>query len=264
MTGGSQQTDNSQSRREVATAPKVTRSRRVVLHLTQRDWMGIFIELAIVTLGVLLAFQIDQWGQDRRDQRQERQFLTRMWSETSDIASQSKDVADSHEKEAAALRSIVEAGGDPSKLRLLDAQAGGAGCRTYVLPSLGVSDATAEELLNSGRLNVVSDADLRDQLRLLAATQQEAAGQLAYAREVVPMIDEGLGKYIFASLGPSGENTCRVHWSQALADPLAVRAILRAKRIQELMAEERRNISGRALAVHNALACYLHKADCRR
>ena len=50
--------------------------------LKQRDWVGIGIEFAVVTLGILLAFQIDQWGQDRRQARDERQFLQRMWRET--------------------------------------------------------------------------------------------------------------------------------------------------------------------------------------
>ena len=42
------------------------------------------IEFAIVTLSVLFAFQIDQWAQNRRQAREERQFLERMWRETAE------------------------------------------------------------------------------------------------------------------------------------------------------------------------------------
>ena len=56
-----------------------------VSHLVRtRDWFGIAIEVAVVALGVLLAFQFDQWAQNRRQARDERQFLDRMWRETTD------------------------------------------------------------------------------------------------------------------------------------------------------------------------------------
>ena len=40
------------------------------------------LELLIVTVGVLLAFQIEQWAQTRREARAERLFLGRLWDET--------------------------------------------------------------------------------------------------------------------------------------------------------------------------------------
>src|SRR5687768_4213515 len=63
-----------------------TRSRleRILAAMRARDWTGIAIEFSVVTLGVLLAFQIDQWAQDRRQAREERQFLERMWRETAE------------------------------------------------------------------------------------------------------------------------------------------------------------------------------------
>ena len=60
-------------------APPRSRLDRMRSGLRERDWFGIAIEVVVVTLGVLLAFQIDQWAQDRRQARDERQFLDRMW-----------------------------------------------------------------------------------------------------------------------------------------------------------------------------------------
>lgn len=232
--------------------------------VSERDWLGIFIELAIVTVGVILAFRVDQWGQDRRQAREERQFLNRMWKETSDIAAESQEAAQADQKEATALRAAYDARGDVRQVRILDAQVGGSACRIFNLPSLGISDTTAQELLNSGRLDIVSNAGLRNALRVLAASQAEAAGQLVYARQIVPMIDQNLDKYMIASLDSSGRNTCRFQWSNALADPVAVYAILRARRVHELMGDERKTISLRAADVHRALACSLGKPDCGR
>jgi hypothetical protein len=54
---------------------------RLIDTLRRRDWLGIGIELAVVTLGVLLAFQIDQWGDRRKQAREEQQFLGRLYFE---------------------------------------------------------------------------------------------------------------------------------------------------------------------------------------
>src|SRR6187551_1741348 len=69
---------------------------RVLALLRERDWVGIGIELAVVTVGILLAFQIDQWGQDRRQAREERQFLERMWRETKDAIAENDWAMDVH------------------------------------------------------------------------------------------------------------------------------------------------------------------------
>ena len=49
--------------------PVPSRLDRMRFALRRRDWLGIAIEVLVVTLGVLLAFQIDQWAQDRRQAR---------------------------------------------------------------------------------------------------------------------------------------------------------------------------------------------------
>jgi hypothetical protein len=241
-----------------------SRSQRLLSLISERDWVGIAIEFAIVTLGVLLAFQIDQWGQDRRQAREERQFLERMWKETSSIASESGHAADMHVTEANGLLQIYRARTDPRQLQRLSAQQGGPGCRIYVLPSQGASDTAAQELLNSGRLNIVSDPQLRDDLRTLAASQSEAAEQLSYARQAVPIISDRFDRYVTSSLDENDEGTCRVNWSAALADPLAMQAVLRGRRLHQFMGEEREAVKQRALIVHQKLACSLGEPDCRR
>jgi len=242
---------------------KLTRSGRLVALVADRDWVGVFIEFAIVTLGVVLAFQIDQWGQDRRQAREERQFLERMWKETSSIVTESKSAADMHSTEASNLLAIYRAAGNPDELRRFDDEVGGAGCRTGVLPSQGLSDTSAEELLTSGRLNIVSDPALREDLRQMAAIQVEAAEQLAYVRQNAPRVSDRLDRFTTSALDREGNNACRVNWSAVLANPLGVQALLRARRLHQLMADERKQVWDRAVQVHKQLACALKESDCR-
>lgn len=81
-----------------------------------RDWFGIVIEVAVVTLGVLFAFQIDQWGQDRRQRREEQQFLERMWRETTVGLRENDWVVQVHARNRRVAVEGLRGANDPSAL----------------------------------------------------------------------------------------------------------------------------------------------------
>ena len=139
-----------------ATPRPTTKSRldRVVAAIRARDWGGIVIELAVVTLGVLLAFQIDQWAQDWRHSRDERQFLVRMWRETNEAIRENDWVISLHAINRRNLLKGLNARGDPP----LNAYK--VGCGADSMPGLGFNDTSYEELSASGKLNLVSDPQL--------------------------------------------------------------------------------------------------------
>jgi len=41
--------------------------RRIAEHLKQQHWTGVFIELAIVVLGVFLGMQVSNWNAERAE-----------------------------------------------------------------------------------------------------------------------------------------------------------------------------------------------------
>ena len=51
---------------------------RVARRLRDHDWIGAFIDLAIVVVGILIALQVSNWSQARSDARRERAYLTRI------------------------------------------------------------------------------------------------------------------------------------------------------------------------------------------
>jgi hypothetical protein len=52
--------------------------RRVVENLKHHHWTSVFIELAIVVLGVFIGLQADNWNEARRDRGLEREYLERL------------------------------------------------------------------------------------------------------------------------------------------------------------------------------------------
>jgi hypothetical protein len=238
-----------------------SRLRRIVSAFRERDWPGILIELLVVTLGVLLAFQIDQWGQDRRQARDERQFLERMWRETNQAIRENDWVISLHARNRKGLIQGLSARGDGRALAKF-AVAPMSGCGADSMPGLGFNDTSYQELSASGRLNILSDPELRSVLRDVAAAQADAVAQLNYSRQKSIPIRESLEKYYRFGLDPLGNHTCTTNWPGLVNDPIATNAIVRAARNHLLMWWKRAYTRDVLAKAHNRIACKLRKPDC--
>jgi hypothetical protein len=234
-----------------------SRLQRILAAIRARDWTGIGIELAVVTLGVLLAFQIDQWAQDRQQARDERYFLERMWRETTEAIRENDWVISMHAFNRRALMQGLKARSDPQALARHR-----FGCGADSMPGLGFNDTSYEELSSSGRLNLVSDPQLRLELRRVAASQADAVAQLNYARQKSISIRQVLEPYYRLDVDRNGKRTCRMNWPALVKDPLATNAVVHAERNHVLMWWKRAYTRDLLAKTHNRIACNLRKPDC--
>ena len=235
-----------------------SRLKRTALAFRNRDWTGIAIEVAVVTLGVLFAFQIDQWAQDRRQARDERQFLERMWRETSEAICENDWVISLHAVNRRNLMRGLALRSNPSVL----AEYTLGGCGADSLPGLGFNDTSYEELGNSGRLNIVSDPQLRIELRRVMAAQADAVAQLNYSRQRGTPIRRTLDPYLRLDVDRNEQRSCQMNWPKVAQDPMAINAIVLAERNHVLMWWKRAYTRDLLAIAHNRIACQLSKPDC--
>ena len=52
--------------------------RRITKHITDQNWFAVFIDFLIVVVGILLAFQITEWSEQRQDASLETTYLNRL------------------------------------------------------------------------------------------------------------------------------------------------------------------------------------------
>ena len=242
---------------------KSTRLSRVRDALRARDWLGIAIELVVVTLGVLLAFQVDQWGDSRKQAREERQFLGRLYVEYQRAIDELENVNDESYKGAMSrIRAAFAARSDPARLRKYSERPG-FGCEAGFLRSAPFSYTASQELISSGRLNLIADPNLRDQIRELATAQAllKDWGTLGTetARGEVPY----LHRYFRYDLAPDGHTRCYIRWAELFQDDEAVKGLLRQYRMHEMHAGDRREVIAMTRKVRGAIGCKIGKAECR-
>ena len=243
-------------------SPKPLRWRRIVAQMRERDWIGIAIEFAIVTLGVLFAFQIDQWAQNWRQAREERQFLKRMWQETAEALEETEWVMTLHARFRREFIEGFQSLDDPAALQRL-AQTPNVGCRVAVIPTLGFNNTSFQELSSSGRLNIISDPDIRAQLRHVVAAQGNAEALRLNQFQLSIDIQRSLDPYFLLGLDSNVERTCRMDWPRLARDPEARNALVRAVRVHNINFTRRAWVRDKLLIARNSIGCALGKPDCR-
>jgi len=243
---------------------KPSRLQRLREALARRDWLGIAIELLVVTLGVLLAFQIDQWGDRRKQAREERLFLERLYAEYRRGIAE-LDLIDRHSRQ---LREEIRAGmaarGNATLLEALSRRQTFHSCGFGRIRDATFNDTGFEELISSGRINLITDPALRSEVRDLAAEQATSARQVIYSRELMLGQLEHLEPYYKFDMDVDGRSRCRTDWPALVRDPLAVNAAIRGHRVHGFVLDGRQRVRARSQALIRQLACRLDKPECQR
>ena len=131
------------------------------------------------------------------------------------------------------------------------------------MPGLGYNTTSFQELSASGRLNLISDPELRASLRAVVAAQADAEANrqnsLDFALEGFRTIEPSLVR----GLDTNDDRTCRVDWLRLSRDPGGAAAMARAARLHSLMWTKYAYVLDKLMIGHNQLACRLRKPDCR-
>ena len=248
-----------------AAPAKRLRLQRVMDALRKRDWLGLLFEVLVVTLGVLLAFEIEQWAQERQRAEQERQFLERLYFDYGRAAEEMQTVIGHHDRVIREHRQAFAARADPKRLQeYAERETENIGCRAGYLGTAPFSDTVSQELISSGKLDWIRDPQLRAKIRNLTSTQAWLKDRADAGREVARDQNPFVIKHYHYEILPNGKSTCRILWPQLFADPAAVTGAIRIYRMHELVGAGRRDLLRETESVRKDIGCKLGKPECRR
>jgi hypothetical protein len=240
-----------------------SRLTRLTDTLRRRDWLGIGIELIVVTLGVLLAFQIDQWGDRRKRAAEERQFMGQLYADAHVGADELRPILETHRKFLREAGSALLAAGDSAKLAVLPREPG-FGCGLPGFTPAPYNDTAYADIVQSGRLGLLSDPALRTAVRDLAASQLLGASEVESGRQQLPIYLPPLDPYYRVSINRKFQPLCRIDWPRLLSDQKAVNAMARGVRRHLQVLRSRERTYHQTLRVQRMLACKIGKPECRQ
>lgn len=240
-----------------------TRLTRLTDTLRRRDWLGIGIELAVVTLGVLLAFQIDQWGDRRKRAGEERQFIEQLYADARVGADELRPILETHRKFLREAGRALLAQGDSGKIASLP-HGPDFGCGLPGFAPAPYNDTAYADIVQSGRLGLLSDPALRTAVRDLAASQLLGATEVASSRQQLLIFMPPIDPYYRVSIDRKFQPLCHIDWPQLLSDQRAVNAIARGVRRHLQVLRSRERTYQQTLRVQRMLACKIGKPECRQ
>lgn len=231
--------------------------------MRRRDWLGLVIEIGVVTLGVLLAFEIEQRGRGREQAKEERQFLERLYGEYHRGIDELLRVNGSHEQVMSDFRTAFAARGNAALLANYGRRIN-FGCGAGYLRTAPFNDTAFAELVSSGRLSMIREPKLRGKIRELTTEQASMKDRAVLGTEAAREQSRLLDPYYRYDLAPDGATHCVVKWSALFDDPQATTAAVRVYRMHELVRSGRVDLMRMTRTVRSDIGCALGKAECRR
>lgn len=129
--------------------------------LSEANYWAVGLEIVVIILGILVAFQIDRWGQERRERQQEYHYLVRLKEDLRFEINQMVDNVGFAERRIAAVRLLEDVAANPQvAIEQPDAVAQALERATWrSFPHISAFVYT--ELQNTGNLSLIRSVELR-------------------------------------------------------------------------------------------------------
>jgi hypothetical protein len=155
--------------------------RRIIEHFRKQEWTAIAFDFLIVVLGVFVGLQVSNWNAARLDRRDERKLLIRLYDETGVLSGRLK--AESERivpfmDTLWSLRPALLAGAPRGPLSDYECWTLAA---SHATTSLTDDLPTLDEILSTGRLDLIENRIIKEKLREFAYNRNKARAVVAGA-----------------------------------------------------------------------------------
>lgn len=157
--------------------------RSLTKHVKGQNWFAVALDFFIVVVGILIAFQITNWSEGQRESALERQYLERLRDDMAISAKQGQESLSAVEGKIADQAILLNALetctlNDQTRQDVVDAIV-----RTGQFEPPSLVRGVIDELQSTGRINIISNIDLRRELTDVIDEQRKRTDVLGYIVE---------------------------------------------------------------------------------
>lgn len=157
------------------------RVRESFRHIEDREWILLFLETLGVLVGILIAFELQQWGQQRADSAKHHQLMERLFEESEMDVAVIREMRDRLNELLAGEKIFaagLAAGQCPPETQWEAVETIG------MLPALTAPTSVYQELMGAGGLSSVQRRDVRNSIAVFHGELEWSQQQIAYFRQV--------------------------------------------------------------------------------
>jgi len=136
---------------------------RIAQGIRKQDWFTAILELVILVIGIYIGLQVDDWVSERKDRQTETTYLELLARDVAELRQQveAQYAFEKEKVDVAALAYELLRSEDPSAHRV---ELGELLTMLSSRRTLSLDSATYEQMLSSGHLQMIRNAELRDKL----------------------------------------------------------------------------------------------------
>jgi len=135
--------------------------RRVIKHVRNQEWTAIFIDFLIVVVGVFVGLQVSNWNALRAERVDERQYLVRLHGEMLELTKTNEALAENAQVRSEQISFAAEQIAYSSEALSLNTSHCSVIWRSHIYGDQIYLPSTIQELISSGRLNLISKDEVR-------------------------------------------------------------------------------------------------------
>lgn len=170
--------------------------RSITKHIKDQNWFAVWIDFAIVVVGVFIGIQVANWNELQAERDQAQRTLSAVLTDLSALREELSATRAHHVDTAIAIDALLDS--LESDIDMEPGRVKEVIRRATVLSVLPNPPAALDDLLVAARLDLLDTVVLRDALRALAKEAEDSAG---FQTESLKIFNAALGElYLYVSL----------------------------------------------------------------
>ena len=180
--------------------------RRVIKHVTDQNWVAVFIDFCIVVIGIFVALQVQAWNVERDNRKQERVYLERILADVELSIIENRGMLDYNSRHK---EDIWMAFQSLNNCELAEEKRDSFATAIFnigrYIPSNYIM-GTVNEMRSAGQFKLITNTQIRDKINqleqnenldriLLPSITRRAANSMAYVDQSIVINKEDLGPF---------------------------------------------------------------------
>jgi hypothetical protein len=191
--------------------------RRIAQHVKNENWFAVFIDFIIVVVGVFIGIQVANWNEERADKLDEQETLIALKSDVLETKTNIEEYLKSVGKGQNHLRQLAEFSDgqhDDMPITQIDENILNG---LYAVYYTTTNMLTYLELINTGRIDIISDSEIRRHLKILSdqiadLENEEASIEKMSYETIDPFLLENVEYRGFVSIPSASIEKIKIDW----------------------------------------------------
>jgi len=134
-------------------------------HVREQNWFAVSLDVIVVIVGIFLGLQVQDWNEIRKDKDLEQQYLNRILEDQKATLASVQGAIDILDERSEDLIVVLEYLEGRQTQPPTESTVQNSLCYWYVPTSVEIQSSAFDELVSTGRLNLIQNEELRNTLQ---------------------------------------------------------------------------------------------------